>query len=52
MNNLEISKDVYFDCDRKQLFYNSNNYLDEGDKSVNRYVIVREDTGKELGIQI
>ena len=57
MNNLEISKEVYFDCKRKQLSYESKALeecnaedLDEAYKTVNRYVIVREDTGKELGI--
>ena len=46
MNNLEISKDVYFDCDRKQLRYTA---VDE-DELVNRYAIIREDNGKLLGI--
>ena len=57
MNTLPISKDVYFDCSKKQLSYASKALeecnaedLDEAYKSVNRYVIVREDTGKELGI--
>ena len=50
MNSLEISKDVYFDCDRKQL-----SYLDEcqeysENKKVNRYAIVRQDNGNLLGI--
>ena len=50
MNNLAINKDVYFDCDKKQL-----SYLDEcqeysENKKVNRYAIVRKDTGKVLGI--
>ena len=52
MNNLEISKDVYFDCDRKQLNYCKDN-IEDGRwdmEPVNRYVIVRKDTGKELGI--
>ncbi len=46
MNNLEINKDVYFDCDRKQLRYTA---VDE-DELVNRYAIIREDNGKLLGI--
>ena len=50
--SLEISKDVYFDCSKKQLFYNANDDETQGevDASVNRYVIVRKDTGAELGI--
>ncbi len=54
--SLEISKDVYFDCARKQLNYITKVIDYEQDKEVdnqqyvNRYVIVREDTGKELGI--
>ena len=56
MNNLEINKDVYFDCVRRQLNYTTKVIDYEQDKEVdnqqyvNRYVIVREDTGKELGI--
>ena len=46
MNNLEISKDVYFDCEKKQLRYTA---VDE-DELVNRYAIIREDNGKLLGI--
>ena len=48
MNNLEISKDVYFDCNKRQLFYEAPEY-DENEK-VDRYAIVRKDTGKVLGI--
>ena len=60
--SLEISKDVYFDCVRRQLKYLPSDYdtdanpayyhnhIDDTLKSVNRYVIVRKDTGKELGI--
>ena len=48
--SLAISKDVYFDCDKKQL-----SYLDEcqeysENKKVNRYAIVRQDNGNLLGI--
>ena len=46
MNNLEINKDVYFDCEKKQLRYTA---VDE-DELVNRYAIVRKDNGKLLGI--
>jgi len=46
MNNLEINKDVYFDCEKKQLRYTA---VDE-DELVNRYAIIREDNGKLLGI--
>ena len=47
MNNLEISKDVYFDCDKKQL-----QYVDEENayETVPRYAIVRKDNGNLLGI--
>ena len=51
--SLEISKDVYFDCVRKQLSYEvpSDTIINEYRmEPVNRYVIVRKDTGKELGI--
>ena len=55
--SLEISKDVYFDCDRVQLKYKEPNWDyntmpmdDSAYKDVNRYVIVRKDTGAELGI--
>ena len=56
MNNLEISKDVYFDCARRQLKYDVDTStakdLHEIDKEeyVNRYAIVRRDTGNVLGI--
>ena len=56
MNNLEISKDVYFDCVRRQLKYDVDTStakdLHEIDKEeyVNRYAIVRRDTGNVLGI--
>ena len=50
--SLEISKDVYFDCDRKQLNYCKDN-IEDGRwdmEPVNRYAIVRKDTGDLLGI--
>ena len=57
MSALAISEDVKFDCERKQLSYASKALeecnaedLDEAYKSVNRYAIVRKDTGKLLGI--
>ncbi len=56
MSTLEISKDVYFDCDRKQLQYISHTQNTERQdneefyKHVNRYAIVRRDTGNVLGI--
>ena len=53
MNNLEINKDVYFDCVRRQLKYypidESGEVIPE-DEYVNRYAVVRRDTGKLLGI--
>ena len=55
MSTLEISKDVYFDCDRKQLKYTKDD-KPEGDipyqeqEYVNRYAIVRKDNGNLLGI--
>ena len=52
--SLEISKDVYFNCDRKQLYYLANTFggqqEDMESESVNRYAIVRRDTGNVLGI--
>ena len=48
--SLAINEDVKFDVDKKQLFYNSNDYYDEGDKPVNRYALVRKDNGNLLGI--
>ena len=49
--SLEISKDVYFDCDRKQLKYIwRNEYAQKVYEDVNRYAIVRKDTNKVLGI--
>ena len=53
MSNLAINKDVYFECARRQLKYypiDKNGEDIPEDKHVNRYVIVRKDTGKELGI--
>ena len=53
MNNLEINKDVYFDCAKRQLKYyplDKNNEEIPEDKLVNRYAIVRKDTGDLLGI--
>ena len=53
--SLEISQDVYFDCDKKQLKYTSRMDSREDkqifeDEYVNRYAIVRKDTGNLLGI--
>ena len=56
MSTLEISKDVYFDCDRKQLQYISHTQNTERQDNeefyehVNRYAIVRKDNGNLLGI--
>ena len=53
MNNLEINKDVYFDCARRQLKYYPMDEKGEDipeDEYVNRYAIVRKDTGNLLGI--
>ena len=52
MNNLAINDQVYFDCDKKQLKYISSkfNYAEEVYEDVDRYAIVRKDTGKVLGI--
>ena len=56
MSNLAINKDVYFNCIRKQLKYDVDTStakdLHEIDKEeyVNRYAIVRRDTGDVLGI--
>ena len=56
MSTLEISKDVYFDCDRKQLQYISHTQNTERQDNeefyehVNRYAIVRKDNGDLLGI--
>ena len=55
MSALAISEDVKFDCERKQLKYTKDD-KPEGDipyqeqEYVNRYAIVRKDTGKLLGI--
>ena len=49
-NLLTIDKSAYFEVEKKQLFYNSNDYNDEGDKPVNRYALVRKDTKQLLGI--
>ena len=52
--SLEISKDVYFDCAKRQLKYDVDastaKDLHEIDKEeyVNRYAIVRRDTGDPL----
>ncbi len=43
MSALAISKDVYFDCERKQLRYTA---VDE-DELVNRYAIIREDKPRD-----
>jgi hypothetical protein len=55
MNNLAIDKKVYFDCSKIQLKYSEVVNADTLDTQeiyhdVNRYVLVRNDTGKELGI--
>ena len=49
--SLAISEDVKFDCSKIQLKYDIQDGKAAGDEEyVNRYVIVRKDTGKELGI--
>ena len=56
MSALAISEDVKFDCERKQLKYITHTQNTERQdneefyKDVNRYAIVRKDTGKLLGI--
>jgi len=52
MNNLAINDQVYFDCDKKQLAYDvtENNGTYRHQENVDRYAIVRKDTGKVLGI--
>ena len=45
--SLAISEDVKFDCEKRQLSYET---WDDEQESVNRYAIVRKDTGKLLGI--
>jgi len=52
MNNLAIDKKVYFDCNKIQLKYQTDTWNDKQTiyQDVNRYVVVRNDTGKELGI--
>ena len=50
MNNLEINKDVYFDCDKIQLKYTNEFDEEFNDEYVNRYAIVRKDNEKLLGI--
>ena len=53
MSNLAINKDVYFDCVRRQLKYypiDKNGEDIPEDEYVNRYAVVRRDTGKLLGI--
>jgi len=48
MNNLEISKDVYFDCVRRQLSYEPE--YKQSTQTVDRYAIIRKDNHKLLGI--
>ncbi len=53
--SLAISEDVKFDVEKKQLKYESDVYgnaetMEEAYTDVNRYAIVRKDTGKLLGI--
>ena len=52
MSNLAINKDVYFDCARKQLAYDITDDVGtyRSSAKVNRYAIVRKDTGNVLGI--
>jgi hypothetical protein len=53
---LTIDESAYFDVEKKQLKYNADRTLDENgnphfeDEYVNRYALVRKDTGKLLGI--
>ena len=49
MNNLEISKDVYFDCVRRQLKFQAHDGVDAF-TDVNRYAIIRDDDQTILGI--
>ena len=53
--SLAISEDVKFDCEKKQLKYQSDVYgnaetMEEAYTDVNRYAIVRKDNGNLLGI--
>ena len=53
--SLAISEDVKFDCEKKQLKYESEVYgnaenMEEAFTDVNRYAIVRKDNGNLLGI--
>ena len=52
MSTLEISKDVYFDSKKIQLAYDvtEDNGTYRCQEKVDRYAIVRKDTGKVLGI--
>ena len=53
MNNLEITKDVYFDVVRRQLKYYDPTDQIAGSpelKDTPRYALIRKDTGKLLGI--
>jgi hypothetical protein len=52
MNNLAINQDVYFECARKQLAYDITDDVGtyRSSAKVNRYAIVRKDTGDVLGI--
>ena len=51
-NLLTIDKSAYFEVEKKQLYYNDevNAGTEDFNKSVNRYALVRKDTGKLLGI--
>ena len=53
--SLEISEEVKFDVEKKQLYYQSEYYDDargetDAYNSVNRYALVRKDNGNLLGI--
>ena len=53
MSALAISEDVKFDCVKRQLKYypmDKNGEDIPEDEYVNRYAVVRKDTGKLLGI--
>ena len=54
-NLLTIDKSAYFEVEKKQLYYQSEYYDDargetDAYNAVNRYALVRKDTGKLLGI--
>jgi hypothetical protein len=51
MSALAISEDVKFDCNKIQLKYDIQDGKAAGDEEyVNRYAVIRKDTGKLLGI--